>query len=800
MRLMSGGGMAFAPKAASAKHASAGGGWHGGPVVLADIAAPVPILPPLARRKRPNFVPWLGVAAEHDVQDGNEDTVNLQSERLDENDHGLAALMTPGEMAAVAAANALADQTAAAKVAAAAASEAAAAADDDDEGADADRLQSGEGEPSFVDPTTGETDVAADTTTPTDGDVSLAASGSLMASAKASRQCLDEDMQKAEEFLAKSDAKRQHVFITCPPGVGKTTMVQRLLATLKEEEGEGVEIAGFYTEEVRDPQGLRSGFDVVRVGEPLSIGDAPPLPQRVALARIGQAQPKVGKYTVDVGAFDAFALPALAPPPEAPPLPEAPLLHTGIGGVDILVDLLEEGVAEPASAKKADKAGEASSLPEFEPASTFAGARRGMCFKLGQFGLGYYLDPYQVAAAAAHAVSKKDACVADTGGVSLNGTSSCSIGDFRDSDSFGGAPPRGSSLADDDAINGVEAEAVVRYCKIVVPATGEEAIVEESTLRPLPAGWKSPQQELYDERLRYPRLCVCDEVGKMALLSLKFAPTLLSALDEGGTVLLGTLPQAAKGQRDSEVVDRVKRRSDVRLVRITRNNRDELPAQVYAQLRESLGLGPPGTGKKRSKRRTSQDDAEERKAEEEARKAKAADDAKRIAELKAKRQEDARKKQKLAKAKEAQRYNNKKARKARELRKKRDEVRRRAREIAQEGAMDVEEEDEVEAVANFGELDVDDDDESSMVAELAELDSDDCSAVEDVDAVLDVESMKRPNAVAPKAKPKPKAVPVLGKLVTNAAKLAKPGMAPILVGRQKGGKKTVLNLEHDEVL
>lgn len=35
------------------------------------------------------------------------------------------------------------------------------------------------------------------------------------------------------------------------------------------------------------------------------------------------------------------------------------------------------------------------------------------------------------------------------------------------------------------------------------------------------------------------------------------------------------------------------------MVKLTRNNRDSLVDQVYAQLRESLELGPPGTGKPR---------------------------------------------------------------------------------------------------------------------------------------------------------------------------------------------------------
>eukprot|EP00913_Durusdinium_trenchii_P007750 g7279.t1 len=115
----------------------------------------------------------------------------------------------------------------------------------------------------------------------------------------------------------------KHIFITSQPGTGKTTLIHKLLEKLKEEpesswmacsdvllqeDGEGgVDVFGFYTEEVRDPENAkqRLGFDVVRVG-PVEEGDS----QRAALARVGQALPKVGKYTVDVAAFEAFALPA----------------------------------------------------------------------------------------------------------------------------------------------------------------------------------------------------------------------------------------------------------------------------------------------------------------------------------------------------------------------------------------------------------------------------------------------------------------------------------------------------------
>ncbi|XP_029306464.1 cancer-related nucleoside-triphosphatase isoform X2 [Cottoperca gobio] len=53
----------------------------------------------------------------------------------------------------------------------------------------------------------------------------------------------------------------KHVFLTGPPGVGKTTLVQKACEALVSS---GVGVEGFYTEEVREG-GRRVGFDVVTV-------------------------------------------------------------------------------------------------------------------------------------------------------------------------------------------------------------------------------------------------------------------------------------------------------------------------------------------------------------------------------------------------------------------------------------------------------------------------------------------------------------------------------------------------------
>ncbi|XP_036403302.1 cancer-related nucleoside-triphosphatase [Megalops cyprinoides] len=94
----------------------------------------------------------------------------------------------------------------------------------------------------------------------------------------------------------------KHVFLTGPPGVGKTTLVQKACEALTSA---GVAIDGFYTEEVRGG-GRRVGFDVVTVSG-----------KRGILSRVGESsassagrrEPRVGQYVVDLPSFENLALP-----------------------------------------------------------------------------------------------------------------------------------------------------------------------------------------------------------------------------------------------------------------------------------------------------------------------------------------------------------------------------------------------------------------------------------------------------------------------------------------------------------
>ncbi|XP_058022410.1 cancer-related nucleoside-triphosphatase isoform X2 [Ahaetulla prasina] len=93
-----------------------------------------------------------------------------------------------------------------------------------------------------------------------------------------------------------------HVFLTGPPGIGKTTLVRKAAEILKSS---GIPIDGFYTEEVRE-SGRRTGFDVVTLNG-----------RRGILSRVGSGHSaarheyRVGQYVVDLASFEQLALPLL---------------------------------------------------------------------------------------------------------------------------------------------------------------------------------------------------------------------------------------------------------------------------------------------------------------------------------------------------------------------------------------------------------------------------------------------------------------------------------------------------------
>jgi nucleoside-triphosphatase len=91
------------------------------------------------------------------------------------------------------------------------------------------------------------------------------------------------------------------VLVEGRPGSGKTTVVAHLADLLAQR---GVDVRGFVTHELRE-RGRRVGFEVETVDG-----------KRATLAHDSFAgPPRVGRYGVDLDAFERVALPALAEPP-----------------------------------------------------------------------------------------------------------------------------------------------------------------------------------------------------------------------------------------------------------------------------------------------------------------------------------------------------------------------------------------------------------------------------------------------------------------------------------------------------
>jgi nucleoside-triphosphatase len=89
-----------------------------------------------------------------------------------------------------------------------------------------------------------------------------------------------------------------NLLLTGRPGVGKTTVIMRLADALGD-----LTKAGFYTEEMRRG-GQRQGFCIVTFSE-----------REATLAHVGiKSRFRVGRYGVDVAAFEETVLPELSRP------------------------------------------------------------------------------------------------------------------------------------------------------------------------------------------------------------------------------------------------------------------------------------------------------------------------------------------------------------------------------------------------------------------------------------------------------------------------------------------------------
>ncbi|GMH06606.1 hypothetical protein Nepgr_008446 [Nepenthes gracilis] len=95
------------------------------------------------------------------------------------------------------------------------------------------------------------------------------------------------------------------ILVTGPPGVGKTTLIIRVLESLKTSNPD-LKVQGFYTSEIRQGND-RVGFEVVTVSGrrgPLASISNPSSPESLRW-------PTVGRYRVDVSSFESLALPEL---------------------------------------------------------------------------------------------------------------------------------------------------------------------------------------------------------------------------------------------------------------------------------------------------------------------------------------------------------------------------------------------------------------------------------------------------------------------------------------------------------
>jgi len=91
----------------------------------------------------------------------------------------------------------------------------------------------------------------------------------------------------------------RNVLLTGRPGIGKTTVIMRLAELVRDRDN----LAGFYTEEIRDG-GVRRGFGAATFSGKSTV-----------LAHVAfKAGPRVGRYRVDVPAFEELVIPELARP------------------------------------------------------------------------------------------------------------------------------------------------------------------------------------------------------------------------------------------------------------------------------------------------------------------------------------------------------------------------------------------------------------------------------------------------------------------------------------------------------
>ncbi|CAH2043010.1 unnamed protein product [Thlaspi arvense] len=94
------------------------------------------------------------------------------------------------------------------------------------------------------------------------------------------------------------------LLVTGPPGVGKTTVIIRVLDMMRVSNPR-LKMQGFYTQEMRE-RGERVGFQVVALDGRTSL-----LASSTVSSPESMRWPSVGKYKVDIASFESIALPEL---------------------------------------------------------------------------------------------------------------------------------------------------------------------------------------------------------------------------------------------------------------------------------------------------------------------------------------------------------------------------------------------------------------------------------------------------------------------------------------------------------
>ncbi len=86
------------------------------------------------------------------------------------------------------------------------------------------------------------------------------------------------------------------VLLTGKPGIGKTTVVKKVVEKLKDK------VIGFWTEDIRDRTGRRTGFKIITTEGDETI---------LASVYMMDTPYTVGRYSVDINSFEKTVIPVL---------------------------------------------------------------------------------------------------------------------------------------------------------------------------------------------------------------------------------------------------------------------------------------------------------------------------------------------------------------------------------------------------------------------------------------------------------------------------------------------------------